>query len=232
MTLSASELTEREAHAPARRCRNCGTALGSEVICPTCDLLQTLGPQTDYFQALGVPRRLTLDPAALEAAFHERSRRYHPDFYRSRPRSRLAALENSALVNRAYRTLRDPLTRADYLLRLERPSSAGGEQSPPQELFLQILELQELLETWEGAERAERAALRPQLAARRADLEAKIEARRRRLIDELAPRWDALPETDRAAREAVLDELERLLGERGYLSRALDGLTAALEGRE
>src|SRR5947209_2347425 len=82
--------------------------------------IEPFPPGTDYFSALGLPRKLVIDLRDLERRYYELSRRFHPDFFQSAPtRERLASLENSALINKAYHTLRDPLARAEYLVRLE-----------------------------------------------------------------------------------------------------------------
>jgi molecular chaperone HscB len=80
---------------------------------------------------------------ALEASFHVLSRRFHPDFYQTQSsRAQAVSLENSAWLNVAYRTLRDPVARVEYLLELE-GLATGTRSDPPAELFEEILELQE-----------------------------------------------------------------------------------------
>src|SRR5262245_30883253 len=75
---------------------------------------------TDYFEVFGLPRKLRIDPEALQRSFYELSRRHHPDFHQGGGADAQArALEASALVNRAYRALRDPLARVEYLIALE-----------------------------------------------------------------------------------------------------------------
>ena len=75
---------------------------------------------SDYFETFGLDRRLGLDTAALQRRFYELSRQWHPDFHQSAPPAEQArALEASARVNAAYRALRDPIARVEYLIRLE-----------------------------------------------------------------------------------------------------------------
>ena len=74
----------------------------------------------DYFAFLGVPRKLNLDAADLEQRFRALSRQFHPDyFYNATPAERRASLERSSYLNDAYRTLKQPITRIEYLLELE-----------------------------------------------------------------------------------------------------------------
>lgn len=74
----------------------------------------------DYFSYFSLPRHLEIDLAALEQSFYAQSRRLHPDRFAARPAAEQAdALARSSALNDAYRTLRDPIGRTEYLLRLE-----------------------------------------------------------------------------------------------------------------
>src|SRR5918999_6290977 len=102
-------------------CRTCGGGAPVDVhFCPQCTKILTLGRQGDYFAFLGVPRKLNLAVADLEQRFRALSRQFHPDyFYNAGPAERRASLERSSYLNDAYRTLRNPIARAEYLLGLE-----------------------------------------------------------------------------------------------------------------
>src|SRR5216684_548234 len=81
---------------------------------------------TDYFTVFGLPRKLAVDAPALQRRFYELSREHHPDFHHGADAVRQAeALAASALVNRAYRALRDPLARVEYLIALEEARAEG-----------------------------------------------------------------------------------------------------------
>ena len=71
----------------------------------------------DYFKMFDLPHMLSLDLGVLEKKFHELSRQHHPDYHKtlSDPEQE-ESLKMSALLNNAYRTLRDPTMRAEYLL--------------------------------------------------------------------------------------------------------------------
>ena len=74
----------------------------------------------DYFAVFGLPRKLSVDGEALRTRFYELSRAHHPDFHQGADAEAQAeTLARSALVNRAYRALRDPLARVEYLIALE-----------------------------------------------------------------------------------------------------------------
>jgi molecular chaperone HscB len=94
--------------------------------CPQCTRILTLGRQGDYFEFLGLPRKLNVDAGDLERRFRALSRRFHPDyFYNATPAERRASLERSSYLNDAYRTLKQPITRIAYLLEREGHGTAG-----------------------------------------------------------------------------------------------------------
>ena len=111
----------------------------------------------DRFAVLGLPRRFEVDLGAAESAYKELSRQLHPDrFAKADPRARKAALARTVEINDAWRTVRDPLRRADYLLELAGFSLAGEDNkgSPmattkkvaaPPAFLIEILELRDEL---------------------------------------------------------------------------------------
>ena len=99
-------------------CWSCGT-MRAQHFCSSCGKVQPAAP-VDYFMFFGFPRKLELDTAALEREFYALSRRLHPDsFVQSPTQEREWSLEQSSMQNDAYRTLKDPIKRTQYLLRLE-----------------------------------------------------------------------------------------------------------------
>jgi molecular chaperone HscB len=99
----------------------------------------------DYFEVFGLPRALTIDPSTLEKTFHQLSRKYHPDYFTTAPEpERVQAVRMTALINDAYRTLRNPVTRVEYLLALEGFKPDGSKV--PQSLLMEVFEINEQLE--------------------------------------------------------------------------------------
>ncbi len=85
--------------------------------CPQCTKILSLGRHGDYFSFLGLPRKLNIAAADLDQRFRALSRQFHPDyFYNATPIERRASLERSSYLNDAYRTLRSPVGRIEYLL--------------------------------------------------------------------------------------------------------------------
>jgi len=129
-------------------CRSCGGGAPLDVhFCPQCTKILTLGRHGDYFSYMGLPRKLAIDPSTLEQNFRALSRQFHPDyFYNASPSERRASLERSSYLNDAYRTLRQPMSRVEYLLQVEgMPAGGNGEGSKqvPASLLEEVFALNE-----------------------------------------------------------------------------------------
>ena len=132
----------------AARCWLCSNPLRSaDLFCSACGRIQPLSATVNYFEVFGLPRKLRLDSAALEREFYRLSRRLHPDVYaRASQLEQEWSLANSSLLNDAYRSLKDPVKRTEYLLQLEGIVSAdqGGtkkEDRVPADLLEEVFEL-------------------------------------------------------------------------------------------
>jgi Fe-S protein assembly co-chaperone HscB len=107
--------------------------------------------QPDYFAFLGVPRRFGQDLSVLEKRFYELSREFHPDrFTTSGADAQRLSLEKMSFLNQAYRTLKDPVERREYLLKLE---GVEGKSRAPIELAEAWFEVQDAPEKWDEFER-------------------------------------------------------------------------------
>jgi molecular chaperone HscB len=176
----------------------------------------------------GLPRRLAIDAQALQRRFYELSRRYHPDFHAGAPREEQAqALEASARLNAAYRALRDPIARIEYLVQLEegRPTREGAAVKPtaPSELLAEMFEIQEALDEARAGELA--AAAREDLRAERERLVARRREEGLRLSGPLSAAWDAAGPDERPA---LLEQLKRGLATRAYLTTVIEDLGQTL----
>jgi molecular chaperone HscB len=182
---------------------------------------------SDYFAVFELPRKLQLDEEGLRRRFYELSRRHHPDFHQLADEDEQAAsLADSALINRAYRALRDPLARVEYLVALEagRESSAPGKPAVPRDLLMEVMEVQEALEEAKdaGLDEAARERLRGErgrLLDRRAATEAAIVAR--------GAEWDAAVDQG-ADRAPLLAWFKEALATRAYLRTVIEDLSQAL----
>src|SRR5436190_3489566 len=98
-------------------CWSCQKNAGAGAFCTACGALQAPDDQADLFAVLGVPARFSVDLAAAEAAYKDLSRQVHPDrFATADPRARRASLARTVQLNQAWRTIKDPVRRAEYLL--------------------------------------------------------------------------------------------------------------------
>src|SRR5207237_1818735 len=115
-------------------CRECGGGAPFDMhFCPQCTKILSLGRHGDYFTFLGVPHRLNLNTEEVEQRFRAPSRQFHPDFfYNATPAERRASLERSSYLNDAYRTLKNPIARLEYLLQLEGFAPKGPEEASRQ----------------------------------------------------------------------------------------------------
>jgi len=217
-------------------CRHCGAGAPTEShFCPQCDRILTLARHGDYFSFFGLPRKLTIDLADLERRFRGLSRRFHPDYYyNATPAERLASLERASYLNDAYRVLRQPLDRIEYLLKLE-GMAAGGHQSsqPGQGMLGEVFALNEELDEIRAARQAGVPAdvLRRRLDLARQPIDARAERQERR-IEELSARWDAQLDASAPQGElkATLEALKALLQERSYTANLLATVTREEDG--
>ncbi len=217
-------------------CRHCGAGAPTEVhFCPQCERILTLARHGDYFSFFGLPRKLTVDLADLERRFRDLSRRFHPDYYyNASPAERLASLERASYLNDAYRVLRQPLDRIEYLLKLEGMAAGGHQASQPgQGMLDEVFTLNEELDEIRAARYAGApgAVLRERLAAARRPIDGRAE-RQERQLDQLALRWDAQLDADAPAaeRQVTLEALKSLLQERSYIANLLATVRREEEG--
>jgi len=207
---------------------------------------------TTYFAIFSLPPHLVVDTPALEKSFYALSRRLHPDRFASRPAAEQEeALAASSRLNDAYRTLRDPIARTEYLLKLEgieleeqssaataaaRTSGTAKKQVVPEDLLEEAFELNMQLEEMRAAKKMgeDDPQLRKDLQAAKVDFDAKMAAAQADL-ESLWSQWDNATNptdpaaSDRAAQLAARDAMVALLNRRSYLRNLVRDVNAALE---
>src|SRR5579875_255920 len=185
--------------------------------------------QMTYFSLFSLPRHLNIDPAALEKAFYAQSRRLHPDRFAARPAAEQAeALARSSALNDAYRTLRDPVARTEYLLRLEgvqleeqsrqatdAARASGGEkkQIAPPDLLEEAFELNMQLEEMRFAKQAGEKddAIEQELQSARTRFTGMLDDSQRQL-EALWTEWDSAEDSnDDHRRKTARDAMVALL---------------------
>jgi molecular chaperone HscB len=202
---------------------------------------------SDYFSVFSLPRKLRVDTVALERAFYAHSRKLHPDrFATASKEAQEAALAEASQLNDAYRTLKEPVARTEYLLSLEgvqlqeqskqatdAARAAGTEkvQVAPPDLLEEVFELNMQLEEMRANRKMgeDDAQLAGDLQAAKAHFEGMLAALQTEL-EALWAGWDAaLDANDAAAKEKAKVEMVALLNRRSYVRNLVRDVNEALE---
>lgn len=226
-------------------CWSCGTMRAVQ-FCLACGKVQPPVP-VDYFTFFGFPRKLNLDTAELEKEFYALSRRLHPDvFGQAGEMERAWSLEQSSMLNDAYRTLKDPIRRTEYLLRIEgieleeqskqatekaRASGQLKKQVVPPDLLEEVFELNMHLEELRMQRKMgeDDPALLEEIGKAKLSLEEKQDG----LFDELKNGWNEwdkkMDEGDGADKRPILDKMVDVLNRRNYVRNLLRDVNEAME---
>jgi molecular chaperone HscB len=177
-----------------------------------------------FFDFFGLQRKLSIDEADLQKRFYQLSREWHPDrFSRKSEGEQAQALEATAILNDGYRTLRDPVKRAEYLLTEEGfPIGEQRSKDVPPELLEEVFELNMALEELRGGEES----ARPQLETAKENflgMRGEID----RELNALFTRYDAAESESESARQA-LHEIRGVLNRRRYIENLLRDVDKAL----
>jgi molecular chaperone HscB len=220
--------------------------------CEACGKVQPPRP-VDYFTFFGLPRKLSLDVLSLEKDFYEMSRKLHPDLNaRAGNQEQEWSLQQSSLLNDAYRTLKDPIKRTEYLLQLEgveleeqsktateqaRSSGQLKKQIVPPDLLEEVFELNMQLEELRMHKKVgeDDPALIEEIGRQKLELDEKQEA----LLRELDIRWrmwDGMIQREQNGqpvseeeRKQERDKMVDLLNRRNYIRNLVRDVSEALE---
>lgn len=204
------------------------------LFCPHCSKIQP-PPGGDYFSVFGLEPKLNLDLVELEHVFHRLSRKLHPDrFARAQENEKEWSLADTALLNDAYRTLKDPLRRTEYLLKLE-GAEIGEEHSGkdrkdpsrvPADLLEEVFELNMQLEEMRANRKLNEED--PALEASLMQAKEKFDGLLAAVDDDLRDQWQAWDEGGAAARGAAQRKMVTLLDRRRYLSNLVRDVNEVL----
>jgi molecular chaperone HscB len=202
---------------------------------------------SNYFEVFGLPSKLQIDTASLEKQFYTLSRKLHPDRFASKPvAEQEAALAQSSQLNDAYRTLKDPILRTQYLLKLEgveleeqskaatdaaRTTGEQKKQIVPAELLEEVFELNMQLQEMRAAKQMgeDEPELRRDLMTAKDSFDAKM-VQTQAELEGLWARWDdAVDSSDEAGKAAARDAMVTLLNKRSYLRNLVRDVNEALE---
>ena len=171
-------------------------------------------PPSNYFDFFGLPHKLNLDSKDLESRFYALSRQWHPDrFARAGPDERRVSEDATATLNDGYRTLREPVARAEYLLK-EHGFDIGEQKSnnAPPELLEEVFELNMMLES--APDKEELEAARERFHRMQAETDSDLHA--------LFGKYDA------SGDRAVLQYMRGVLNRRRYIQNLVRDVEKAL----
>jgi molecular chaperone HscB len=212
------------------QCPSCARQQEPRLICSQCGV--PLTADLDLFAALGLPRLLQIDIAELEGAYHDLGRRIHPDrFASASPELRDASLRATALVTRAYRTLRDPVSRGLYWLELHGHKLAENNKQVPPDLAELVFEVQEQLSELRSAREEGGSGMRAgmsELSAKRASLQGLMDELYAELVENFAA-FDTGGGPDPGQHFA---ELKTILSKIAYLKTLLRDVGRELDSEE
>ena len=227
-------------------CWSCGASLsGGRPFCEACGKVQPPAEGADYFAVFDLPRKLHIDLPALERSFYRLSRKLHPDIYtQASPREQQWSLDQTSFLNDAYRTLKNPIARTEYLLKLEGIVLEAGKSEDgkvkdsrvPPDMLEEVFELNMQLEEMRINRRMgdDDPALRADLEKARVLFEGQL-AETDSGLQTLWTQWDsAIDSSANMARipaetNRIKDELVALLDRRRYIRNLVRDVNEALE---
>jgi molecular chaperone HscB len=223
-------------------CWSCSSSLpDGKPFCDKCGKVQAPSEGADYFAVFGLPRKLHIDLSALERNFYRLSRKLHPDLYaQASQQEQQWSLDQTSLLNDAYRTLKNPIARTEYLLGLEGVVLEAGKSEdgkpkdsrvPPdllEEVFELNMQLEEMRMNRKMGEddpqlRADLDEARVQFESQLAGVDTSLQA--------LSTRWDEAIDSAAAEPEKtkIKDQIVALLDRRRYIRNLVRDVNEALE---
>jgi molecular chaperone HscB len=205
-------------------CWSCAIGHNDDTLfCPHCSKIQP-PPGGDYYSVFGLQPRLNLDLPALEREYHRLSRRLHPDhFARSLENEKQWSLADTALLNDAYRTLKDPLRRTEYLLKLEGAEKSADRESEerkspraPDDLLEEVFDLNMQIE--EMRQNRKLGGASSELQASLTEAKEKFEGLLGAVDKDLRAEWQVWDKGGEVERQAAQKRMAALLDRRRYLS--------------
>lgn len=207
-------------------CPHCNKETTSQEYCSECGRI--LPPtERNYFDVFGLPvDRLVIDIPQLEKRFLELSRKYHPDRFASKsPLENQIAHEYSSAVNNAYRTLKEPVSRAKYVVERQLGSIEEKSASVPPDMAEFFFEIHDVLDTIrESNGNAPESALKEVQKAEQ-DLRQKVQQLESDLQQQFVS-YDSAPD------KKNVEKIKEILSERSYIRSFLRQIDNTLKGED
>ncbi len=214
-------------------CWNCHERTLGTHFCSTCGKLLQLPKQIDYFELFEMPRKLWIEMGSLDKKFLELSWKLHPDkFVNASAAEQELSLKRSSELNDAYRALRDPVARVEYLLRIEGMRKEGEQkQQAPPELLEEVFELNESLDELREAKTSggDLVSLKARLQSAEKSFQEKlgeVDAQ----LQNAARQWDAAIDASASDndRKGIMVRLNELLNRRSYIRNLVTNVAKEL----
>jgi molecular chaperone HscB len=192
-----------------------------------------VAPKADHFSLFGLPRKLWIEMSSLEQRFLQLSWKLHPDnFVKASTDEQERALKQSSQLNDAYRVLRDPVARVEYLLEIEGTRKEGEQkQHAPPELLEEVFELNESLGELRDAKSSggDLASLKSKLESAQINFLEKL-AEVDAELHTVAKQWDAAIDANAgdSDRKSIMVRLNELLNRRSYIRNLVNNVQKEL----
>ena len=192
-------------------CQSCGDSLISPLFCFSCNSLQTISDDLDHFKVMGLPHSFEIDSVELENRYQRLTLGMHPDFFGAAPEKQKRLSEKSSMMlNAAYSSLREPTSRARYLLSLFAGEKNLQTDALPEGFLQEMFTLQESLdEMLESCEQSDLGKMNEDLQNRYSSIESNYAA--------LFKKFETSPDNTE-----ILQQLQTQLNAERYLRRLLD----------
>ena len=196
-------------------CQSCGDSLISPLFCFSCNSLQTISDDIDHFEVMGLPHCFEIDSVELENRYQRLTLEMHPDFFGAAPeKQKLLSEKSSVMLNAAYSYLREPASRARYLLSLFAREKNLQTDELPEGFLKEMFTLQESLdEILESCDQSDIFKMNEDLQNRYASIESNYAA--------LFKKFETSPENTE-----ILQQLQTQLNAERYLRRLLDRINS------
>jgi molecular chaperone HscB len=210
--------------------------MGEKHVSPMTASAPKSNPAQDYFSLFGLPRKLWIEMPSLEERFLQLSWKLHPDNFVNSPEAeRELSLKKSSDLNDAYRVLRDPLARVEYLLEIEGERKEGEKkQQAPPELLEEVFELNESLDELREAKASggDLGELQSKLQSAEKTFQEKLSEVDAQL-QTVAQEWDSVIDSNADAvwRQKLFARMNELLNRRAYVRNLVASVEKELQAQ-
>ncbi len=212
-------------------CWNCKSEVEGAYHCHQCVKVQPLSKAGDYFEYFGIPRLLNPDLEQLESHYYKLNRTFHPDFFENKSSMEQSiSLGNSAILNTAYRTLKDPTLRVHYLLELEAGTKKATPETPPEDLFEELMDIQDDIIAFKQTDDLDGEQM-SNVCDRLDDSKTLLEEKHHHLsarLQNVSHDWDRLvsDHSNDTDKENVLTQIRKIASHQSYITRILNDINS------